>query len=149
MEQREDNDIKIAWQHDSYMKRSITNYILNIKQKHAREKKYLSSQTVDELDEEDIHKYLSALDIYDAENGVVIKDMEIEIYDKRLRRILFGLSKREKTVLILRTAYDLDYDEISSLLGISVKSAKNYKHEALKKARANIKNDGSDTPGRA
>lgn len=96
---------------------------------------------IDYLRKQKIRKTYMAeiyVDIEDDISKRPDRQLENEEIQKRLRRVLDGLSERQRTVFILNRIYDLTYREIADIHGISIKTVETHMGRALKVIREEL-----------
>ena len=127
-----------------YMHQAILNCAHNVTRKMLNDKRYNEGISLEALDERSYVEYLTKEDRHNVEDGIEfdLKTLKLRLDDELLRKLLSGLTEREVQALILYEIYDLDYDQIGKLLGISRNRAKAYKYHGLKKAKRRAKKHG-------
>lgn len=136
----------IERQFDDFMHRTIKNCVLNARKKIIRDENRHESISIETVDKDYIAKILTRSEYCDHEKNIVIEaDFKIKISDRAAMNILKSLTDREAQVLILRVAYELDYDEIAHILQISPERARVIKCDGLKKAKVRAREYGSNS----
>ena len=127
-----------------YMHQAILNCARNVTRKMLNDKRYNEGISLEALDEKNYGEYLTREDRHTVEDGIELelKTLKLRLDDDLLKKLLSGLTEREVQALILYEVYDLDYDQIGKLLGISRDRAKAYKYHGMKKAKRRAKKHG-------
>ena len=127
-----------------YMHQAILNCARNVTRKMLNDKRYNEGISLEALDEKNNGEYLTREDRHTVEDGIELelKTLKLRLDDDLLKKLLSGLTEREVQALILYEVYDLDYDQIGKLLGISRDRAKAYKYHGMKKAKRRAKKHG-------
>ena len=128
----------------TYMHHAILNCARNVTRKMLNDKRYNEGISLEALDERSYGEYLSREDRHPFEDGIglELKTLKLKLDNELLRKLLSGLTEREVQALILYEVYDLDYDQIGRILGISRDRAKAYKYHGMKKAKRRAKKHG-------
>ena len=127
-----------------FMHKSILNCAHNVTGKMLNDKRFNEGISLEALDEKSFGEYLTREDKHTVEDGIEfeLRTLRLRLDDDLIKKLLAGLTEREVQVLILYEVYDLDYDQIGKLLGITPDRAKSYKYHGLKKAKGRAKNHG-------
>lgn len=127
-----------------YMHHAILNCAHNVTKKMLTDKRYNEGISLEALDEKSYGEYLASEDRHSFEDGIglELKTLKLKTDNELLKKLLSGLTEREVQALILYEVYDLDYEQIGRLLGISRDRAKAYKYHGMKKAKGRAKKHG-------
>ena len=140
---------RIEAEFNSFMHKAIRNCALNVTRMITLAEDNNSGLSLETLDEGCFGEYLAVEDEQRFEKGIELEltNLKIKVNDELLKKLLKGLTEREKQALILHEAFDFDYAQIGKLLGISPDRAKAYKYQGLKKAKAGAKKHGRKKQG--
>lgn len=135
---------RVEAQFDAYMERMIRNLVLRVVRDNIRDEKRHRFIPLDTA-EEDYPDQLAVEDERHCEDGIVLEaDLKIRVADDQIRDLLAGLTDREAQVLMLRVAFDFDYDEIAEQLQITRDRAKSYKCHGVRKAKERAEESDGD-----
>jgi len=84
-------------------------------------------------------------DLVEDPTGDVELDALSSLSDESLRRLLDGLSKDQRAVLLLRIAVDLPLERVAEVLGKSLGAVKALQHRALANLRRALSRQEADT----
>ena len=149
MKQYTNDRERVEAEFNSFMYKAIRNCALNVTRMITLAENSNSGLSLETLDEECFGECLSVVDEQSFERGIELEltNLKIRVNDDLLKKLLKGLTEREKQALILHEAFDFDYAQIGKLLGISPDRAKAYKYQGLKKAKAGAKKHGRKKQG--
>lgn len=71
-----------------------------------------------------------------AASGNIAEDLDNKLMREKLAGLIAGLPERDKQIVLLRTASDLSFEQISEVLNISSGAARTAYHRAVQKLTA-------------
>lgn len=77
---------------------------------------------------------------YSVESTQIEKEEELESLKTRIRKIIDGLTPRQKEIIYLRFLHQKEYEEIAQIMGMSEQAARNLTYRAMEKIRKDNNN---------
>lgn len=72
---------------------------------------------------------------YSVENTQIEEQEELDALKEKIRKIIAGLTPRQKEIIYLRFLHQKEYEEIAQIMGMSEQAARNLTYRAMEKIR--------------
>ncbi len=127
-----------------FMKNSIWYCARNVTRSASAAERRNGGISLEGLSEKSLGEFAFVEDAHELgdEIELIIRNIRFAINGEKFGDVFDDLTEREKQSLILFVGFGFDFDSIGKLLGITPERARDYKYNALKKARA--RNDGRE-----
>ena len=151
LKQYTDERERVEAEFNSFMYKAIRNCALNVTRMITLAEDSNSGLSLETLDEGCFGEYLAVEDEQSIESGIELEltSLKIRVNDDLLKKLLNGLTERERQALILHEAFDFDYAQIGKLLGNIPGQSKSIQVSGTEKGESRCKKTWQEKTGLA